>query len=837
MSMDNVALLRLLFARSPDAMLLLDPHHPTQPWQIVDCNEAACAMNGYTRAELIGQPINLLHPTPGNPEQFAQMLALLRAEPLQQEVLHRHKNGSIFPIEASNALITLDGRELVLGIDRDITARKHAEQAAQQQQTLLEQRVHERTAQLEHAVAELAGAERRSATFADLGRRLNMVTSARAAAQIVAAVADDLLGWDAFLLDLYDPDADRVIAVLDIDIIDGQRTECSHSEPLEPSTLMRRVMHEGATRILASPQEGPLPGSVAFGDSTRPSASLLFAPIRSGATVVGVLSAQSYTPQRYSEADLETLQALADHCGGALERVRAADDLRASQELFRLLFTHSPDAIMLVDPLHPSGRWPIVECNPAACTMNGYERHELIGHSINMLHPSAVPNEAGDVYIVRLRAEGAFVTEGQRRRKDGTVFDIEASNALITLGGRELILGIDRDVSERRQAEARRNALGQQLVQVQKLESLRVLAGGIAHDFNNILQAIMGNAELALLDLPHTHPLRGNIDAITREGRRAATLTQQLLAYAGRGYFELRPLDLNKLLATQQPLLEHAAHPITLRVQIQPNLPTVAGDAEQIRQALLSIVANGAEAIGADGGTIALSTGVRTLDAAFIATTYGAPELSPGDYVALAVADTGSGMDAHTLARAGEPFFSTKFPGRGLGLAAVQGIVRGHGGALHIQSARAQGTTVTLFLPPLAGAAPPGARDTAAVTRGTIRVVDDENAVRTVTARMLQHSGYSVLSAADGLSAVELLRRHGSAIDGVLLDVTMPRMDGAQTMRALQELRPDLRVMMMSGYSEAEALREISGQRPAGFLHKPFTLATLRAALYTLLGE
>ena len=512
--------------------------------------------------------------------------------------------------------------------------------------------------------------------------------------------------------------------------------------------------------------------------------------------------------------------------------------------LLHILFARSPDAMLLIDPHHPSGQWRIVECNEAACAMNGYERHELLGQSINILHPVPTTNEAGEAsaqqeqaYLTRLRAEGAFATEGQHQRKDGTLFDIEASTALIALGGRELILSIDRDISERRQAEARRIALEQQAVQVQRFESLRVLAGGIAHDFNNMLQTMVGNAELALLDLPPDHPLRGTIGAITHEGRRAAALTQQLLAYAGSGHFVLRPLDLNALIDSQLPLFEQAARPATLRVHMLPGIPSVSGDADQLRQALLNVVSNAADAVGEAGGTITLATAVRTLDGPFIAATYGGPTLSPGNYVALSVADTGDGMDAGTLARAGEPFFSTKFPGRGMGLPTVVGIVRGHGGALHIQSSRGTGTTATLFLPPLPGAAREPAHGTPAGEGRTIMVVDDEDAVRTVTARMLQHSGHNVLPASDGHSAVALLRQHGPDIDAVLLDMTMPQMDGAQTLRALHALRPNLRVLLMSGYSEAEALREIGSQPTAGFLHKPFTLAALRAAVRTMLSE
>jgi signal transduction histidine kinase/CheY-like chemotaxis protein len=410
---------------------------------------------------------------------------------------------------------------------------------------------------------------------------------------------------------------------------------------------------------------------------------------------------------------------------------------------------------------------------------------------------------------------------------------------------RETLEGLRKHMADLRLAGEERLVLERKMLEAQKLESLGVLAGGIAHDFNNLLAVILGNAELALLDLPPESPARASIAQIEVAARRAAGLTQQMLAYSGRGHFVVGRYDLNALIAEMTELLKASVpKQVALRFALAAQLPLILADATQIRQVVLNLVINAAEAIGERDGSIIVTTRVRQVDRAYLARADLTPDLAAGMYVELEVADTGHGMDAATQAKIFEPFFTTKFTGRGLGLAAVLGIVRGHRGALTVQSAPGQGTTFRVLLavaaeesndwdetpPPDRGASTPSPT-LAHPSGGVVLIVDDEEHVRAVAARILEQAGYSVLLAADGAAGVELYRARVGQIDCVLLDLTMPRLSGKQTFYELLQLDPNVRVVIMSGYDEQETAERFTELEPAGFLHKPFTIESLHAAI------
>ena len=358
-----------------------------------------------------------------------------------------------------------------------------------------------------------------------------------------------------------------------------------------------------------------------------------------------------------------------------------------------------------------------------------------------------------------------------------------------------------------------------------------MLAGGVAHDFNNLLTGILGNASLAEEVLPAGHPAHSAIREVIEASERAAHLTRQMLAYAGKGRFVVERLDLSAAVREIANLVRSSIpRNVMLRLELTPELPPIEADAGQIQQLVMNLVINGAEAIGeGSAGTVLVATGVRQAG----------PGVADGNYVFLEVRDTGCGMDETTRARIFEPFFTTKFTGRGLGLSAVQGIVRGHNGELRVESAPGSGTTFQVFFPATAGQyagialqnVEDGLRG-----EGLVLVVDDEDVVRRTARPMLERYGYAVLTAENGRDALELFSRRADEIRLVLLDLTMPEMGGEEAFRALRLIRPGALVLLSSGYNEAEAVRRFTNEAVAGFIQKPYTAARLAEKVRQILA-
>lgn len=432
----------------------------------------------------------------------------------------------------------------------------------------------------------------------------------------------------------------------------------------------------------------------------------------------------------------------------------------------------------------------------------------------------------------RVRAEAAL-----RQARDELELRVQERTKELERANEQL----QRELTERVRIEAERLALERKLLETQKLESLGVLAGGIAHDFNNLLAVILGNAGLALMELAPGSPSRESIMLIELAAQRAADLTRQMLAYAGKGVVVVQRLNLNAIVTEMTHLLDVSiAKNVVLHYQLAPDLPAIEADTAQMRQIVMNLVINAAEAIGSHSGVVTLSTGSLWADHAYLQATHLAAQLSEGCYVYLEVSDTGSGMDAATQAKIFDPFFTTKFTGRGLGLAAVLGIVRRHQGAVKVSSEPGAGTIMTCLFP-----ASELAADEAAVVAsmadewrgsGTILVVDDDPDVRAVAARMLGQFGFTVLTAEDGRSGVELFRAHTGTISCVLLDLTMPHLSGEDAFRAIRRIDPQAHVLLMSGYSEEDVASRFAGKGLTGFVHKPFTPTELRAKLRQVLG-
>ncbi|MBI3130979.1 MAG: PAS domain S-box protein [Acidobacteria bacterium] len=478
----------------------------------------------------------------------------------------------------------------------------------------------------------------------------------------------------------------------------------------------------------------------------------------------------------------------------------------------------------------------ILGWNPAAERMFGYAAGEILGQAgLELLLPAA-GRAWGLKRLEQMRENPEPLNlSAQNLHKDGRILECDWHLSPLhdedggLLGFTAMVL----DQTERRQSE-------EALRLAQKLESLGVLAGGIAHDFNNLLTAILGHVDLALGKTDGSHPATPHLNQIDATARRAAELSRQMLAYSGRGPFHVSNLDLNRQVREMAGLLSvSVAKKVVLEVDLEDPLPGVKADAAQFQQVILNLVTNASEAIGERGGRVCVRTRSLRLETEDLASEFPGQVLEPGHYVRLEVSDDGCGMDAETIGRIFDPFFTTKFTGRGLGLSAMLGIVRGHRAGIRVDSRPGQGTTFILIFPageeaPAedAPAPPPAAHSLA----GRVLVVDDEEIVRELACLALEPLGLEVLLAQDGLEAVATVELHGHHLDLLLMDLTMPRMDGAEAFRIIRALHPRLPVILTSGYTEAESLRGMEGLQPEAFLQKPFRVPDLQVEVGRMLA-
>lgn len=428
-------------------------------------------------------------------------------------------------------------------------------------------------------------------------------------------------------------------------------------------------------------------------------------------------------------------------------------------------------------------------------------------------------------------------------RRDGHAIWVQLTRALVTGDDGEVryVLTMVEDIDGRKRAAAERRAMEERFREMQKLESLGVLAGGVAHDFNNLLVPILGNAELALQELPPASAVHGYVREIVAAAERAAQLARQMLAYSGRGRFVSEATDLSLLIEDMADLLRASvARGLALELDLAPDLPPVDADASQLRQLVLNLVLNASEAAGSAEGRIVVRTGRRHVTRDFLESAHLAADLPEGDYVFLEVRDTGVGMADSVRARMFDPFFTTKSPGRGLGLPATLGVVRAHHGAIRIESELGRGTTVTVILPPARpeeqGSVARHGEETATARGTTVLIVEDDAAVRALAARTLERGGFTVLTAANGAEAVDLMRQRWREVGCVLLDMMTPRLRGLDACRAIKALAPRVRIVAMSGFAASELSAEL-GPLVAGVLQKPFTPAMLRDAVSAALAK
>jgi PAS domain S-box-containing protein len=515
------------------------------------------------------------------------------------------------------------------------------------------------------------------------------------------------------------------------------------------------------------------------------------------------------------------------------ERENAFGALRASEERFRTLSSAALEGVFV----HVDGR--IVLANEAGAAMYGFDPARMIGASvIDLTAP-----EDRDWVAENVRRGTSQPYEATARRKDGSTFVVEVRGTTLSHQGRPTRVAIIRDITERKRAEAEHRALAERVRDAQKLESLGVLAGGVAHDFNNILTVIANGIAFARQSSDLQPPTAEHLDVVAVAAARAADLCRQMLAYAGKGAFAREAVDVSALVGEMSNMLQvSVGKKVTLVRQLERDLPVVLGDATQIRQIVMNLVINAAEAVAAPRGTVRVSTGAGIFGKEELERSAAGGDPKPGLYAYVEVHDDGVGMDDATIAKMFDPFFTTKFVGRGLGMAVVLGIVRGHSGAVDVDSRPGAGTRIRVLLPasttteihPHSSTQQPERRG-----KGVVLLVDDEDNVRVSTRLLLEGLGFDVIVARDGVEAIEVFRSQRHQVGAVMLDLTMPKMDGLEALAHLRRIDPAVPIVLTSGYGAMRGDDAPNGApvsaRPDAVLTKPYSEEQLRGTLQELL--
>jgi len=523
------------------------------------------------------------------------------------------------------------------------------------------------------------------------------------------------------------------------------------------------------------------------------------------------------------------------------DRHRSLEELRASEERYRrtaAVVQWSHDAVIGCD-----GDGVITSWNRGASLLFGYEEHEVLGRHVSLITPEAMREEARVLLESCAHGELTENHETVRRRKDGSKVEVSLTLSPIRDVGNNIvgISGIARDLTERRRSEVALRRAEQQLRDAQKMEAVGLLAGGIAHDFNNTLSAIVGYTELVLENLPLGDPNRSDIIEVRKAGASAVGLTRQLLALSRRQVLSPRVIDLNQIVLHLERMVRRLIGAnVVLAFELSSDLGRVSADPGQIEQVIMNLVLNARDAMGEhERGTLTIATGNHFINAPESETL----NITPGRYVMLSVRDTGSGMDEATIERIFEPFFTTKEKGKGtgLGLSTALGIVQQSGGAIGLDSELGTGTSFLVYLPrterPVQSAySIPPARVTSRSWE-TILLVEDEDQVRALARTALKRHGYQVLEAEQGEQALELCAQHVGSIHLLLTDVVMPRMGGRELAERATVLRPEMKVLFMSGYANDDIIAHGVMDESISLLEKPITPSGLARRVREVLDQ
>lgn len=781
---------RSLFDASPNAMLVYD----RKTLAFLAANHAAVRTYGYLSDELLSLKANSLWSTEdvsflcGNidGETFA-------ARPLPRRCRHQKKDGTTIDVEIASQPITLEGRKAVIVIATDVTGLVRAE------------------------------AERQ--VMLDVIQSVNLTGDLDELLKFIHQSLKKVLYAENCFVALYDKETGLFQKPLFVDC-------CSPvSGPAEMKNSCAAYVFRTGEPILITPEvfrqlaekeEVELVGA--------PSPSWLGVPLKTPAETIGVLAVQHYEDESaYTQDDLQFLSSVGVQIALAIERKRVDEQLRLSEERFSKAFNFTPLPMSLTSLTDMR----IIDVNNSFLTLNGYQRDEVIGRTAKELNlwPDSVQ---GQQLLQILRAKRSIRDQEIKvPGKDDGLRTYLISGEIINLHGEECILAVTSDITEHR-------ALEEQLRQSQRMEAIGQLAGGVAHDFNNLLTAITGYSELSLKRLGINHPVSKNIEEIQKAGTRAARLTRQLLAFSRKQLLQAKLVDLNTLVADMDKMLQRLiGEHIDVKTILKPDLGQIKADPGQIEQVLLNLVVNARDAMPT-GGKITIETGKVDLDESYAGSHVA---VIPGPYILLAVTDTGKGMDAATQARIFEPFFTTKEVGKGtgLGLSTVYGIVKQSDGYIWVYSELEKGTTFKVYLPcivePIKDEEAATSPTDAASGDETILLVEDEEQLRRLARHILEASGYKVIVATNGVEGLQICKDFPDHIDLLLTDVVMPLMSGRQLAEKMLALRPQTKILYMSGYTDDSVVRHGVLEDDAFFLQKPFTPSILELKVREVLDQ
>ncbi|HEX9011205.1 MAG TPA: PAS domain S-box protein [Holophagaceae bacterium] len=843
-------------------------------------NQAACEGLGYTREELLTMRVLDVDPSLDEAAWRQVWQEGRRGQGHRIETLQRRKDGSIRPVEVSRSFFIFEGRQVLFANVRDISERQAAEAALRFSEEKFSKAFHSSPDAIN--ITRIA-----DGTYLDVSEGFT---------RLLGWTREESVGRSALAMGIWaDPaDRERMVDLLlrqhgeftnfeapfrgrdgqvIIGLMSGKRMEVEGEPCLLTFTrdITERKQAEAALRTTEQRLWTVMKNSQAVIFQLDPEGRFLLSEglalermgLRPG-QVVGQSALELY---RDNPAILDQMQrALQGHGSRELVRVGRmvfensltpvldeqgrlesvigiATDVTRQQEVQealeaeRGLFVGGP--VMVIRWRSAPG-WPVDYVSPNIRSILGLEAEELTSGRVafdSLVHPEDLAWIHQDA---RERcATGALYYEQEYRLRTASGeyrwFHDFTSAALLS-SGVPYYLGYMLDITERRQAE-------EALRQAQKLESLGVLAGGIAHDFNNLLTAVLGNLNLAQMTMAKGNPAEPYLENMERAILKAAELTKQMLAYSGRGHFVVQPQDLNQVVRELTHLLEVSiSKKVALHFDLDPDLPPIEADAAQIQQVAMNLVTNASDAIGDREGRIRIRTGLERLEGDRLQTAaLPGQDLQPGSYAVLEVEDTGCGMNREVLERIFDPFFTTKSTGRGLGLSALLGILRGHNAGLRITSEPGHGSTFQLYFPAASGRTPEPAETApeagARGMQGRVLVVDDEELILETTAITLTALGFEVETARDGAEALARVEAGPDRLDLVLMDLTMPRMDGREAFLAMRRLAPGLPVVLSSGYTEQDSLQAFNGEGPAAFLQKPYLIQDLRRVIQSVLGK
>jgi PAS domain S-box-containing protein len=761
--------------------------------QIVMVNEAYCKFVGKCRAELEGKPFTTVYSADLREQRAADFARVFNA---RQDIAHRKVavtlwNGSKRDLEISDTFLELPGEPtLLLSVMNDISARTQAERSA--------------------------------GIYAQTARALSRAASRRDAAEIIVAAAQNLLSWDACFLHLYDKKRKHIERTLSQDTIDGRVVETQiTADDFKPSPMFLKVLEEGSQLILRSEEDNSTNGLIGFGDRTRRSQSILFVPVRDAGQAIGVFSIQSYRFRAYDERSLEVLQTLADHCAGALQRIRVEESLHAREKRFRFLIENASDVITTIN-----AEATFLYQSPSVERLLGYTPEEMLGrNALEYIHPDDHAKVQAAIREAISTPEGMATVEFRFRHRDGAWRVLQSIGRHCSEDREERFIIVNsRDLTESK-------ALEDKLRQAQKMEAIGQLAGGVAHDFNNMLAVIQLQAGMLKSDRALT-PLQSEMAGeIEKAALRGADLTRQLLLFSRRQTLQPRNVDLNELVRNTTKMLQRIlGEHIRIQLSFGPGELFIHADPGMMDQVLLNLSVNSRDAMP-NGGQLTIETSAIDLDENSAAQN---PSAQPGSFVCLTVTDTGCGIPHETLPRIFEPFFTTKDVGKGtgLGLATVFGIVQQHGGWINVSSKVGRGTVFRIYLPrlntpprkevaPSSMSALPGGNE-------TILLAEDEPALRALVRSVLTRLGYRVIEAPTGVRALELWEQNRDDIRLLLTDMVMPDgLSGRGLAERLLAINPALKVIFTSGYNPELAGKKFGLRDGVDFLAKPFAAPKL----------